>query len=410
CPECEFINEGEDFCINCGTDLKGQILPGSADFKISVPERICSCCSYQLEDYKETCSFCGFEQRGLIKDCSEKACPICNSKIWNDKEICYECESKQITQIDIVEDNKNTVIAEGDRSRVIAAKEFYNKYEKISPLTLSDLKEEKISVDVKKHICNRDEKSESFTDLKLKKEEKNVREEDTFILTVSVKFLYLFLAFFIFLMVIFFIFFLVNRKQNTLYIPLPSPSISVPVISENIKNMEDPDVKPSPLKSVIYSTPTMTPEPVPAITSIATVIILVATPVPTVKPYPVVTRKPVIIYQYPSPTAALQIIDDKQTKRIYCNSVLSGKVMTLYNERRYTEAINECNRLINYEPTYYSNYIWMASCYLAANDPEDAKYYIDKALEYEWQEKRLPREQLESEKLYQLYLKYGGKN
>jgi len=353
CPECEFINEEEDFCINCGTDLKGKVLPGSADFKMSVSERNCSCCGYSVKTHEEICSFCGFEET----------------------------------------------------------------FGKISSVIVSDVNKENSSVDTGEELYNRDEKSEPVSDIRVKENERSVKKQDTIILTVSSNFLYLSGASFVFFMIILFIFIFhaLKRQSDTGYIPVSSPSTAGNVITENNNTSEDAEMKPSPemklptSKPLTYSTPTSTPERVPAFTALPTAIILVITPVPTKRSYPVATRKPLITYQYPSPTAVLQI-NDKQTKRIYCNSVLSGKVMTLYNERRYTEAINECNSLINYEPTYYSNYIWMASCYLAAKDPEDAKYYIDKALEYEWQEKRLPREQLESEKLYQLYLKYGGKN
>jgi len=84
--------------------------------------------------------------------------------------------------------------------------------------------------------------------------------------------------------------------------------------------------------------------------------------------------------------------------------------MPLYQDRRYEEAIQECNHIIGQDKNYYVNYLWMANCLLAYKAVDDAKYYIDMAWKLEYNETRVSYEQSQSKNLYELYYSLGGTN
>ncbi|HPZ08292.1 MAG TPA: hypothetical protein PL110_09270 [Candidatus Eremiobacteraeota bacterium] len=209
------------------------------------------------------------------------------------------------------------------------------------------------------------------------------------------------------LLVIILIFIIINKQPpgSTSIVELtPSP------FTGNLVNIHTaipsiiPEDTPEPTKT---TEPSPTEKPVVVYNPVPTPVIIVE-PSPTRFIVKVPTKKPRSVY-IPPDTPVPTAIDYRKANRDYCNTVLTNKVIPLYNERKYAEAINECHNLIARDDSYYMNYLWMANCYLGAHDVVDAKSYLDEAWRWESREKRINYDQSETKKVYDVYYRMGGK-
>ena len=224
-----------------------------------------------------------------------------------------------------------------------------------------------------------------------------------------------------------------NNSSNNTFTATPSPEFAFtekpelsPVAmlypSPVSEATEIPEEGPSPSPETEISptevpTPYPTFAPRPTIVPVPTATMLPPTEVP-VKP----TAIPTIAYNpppvnnggysydddYREPTPVPTEVSYADFKRTYCNEYIKNKIMPLYNDRRYDEAIQECHHIISTDKNYYVNYLWMANCLLSYRAVEDAKYYIDMAWKLEYNETRVDYGNSQSKKLYDRYYEMGG--
>jgi ribosomal protein L37E len=465
CDKCgNPIGAGKSVCSFCGYGKTKKLKDGETGEKKFSSAQYCSKCGEQLEQGTEICIFCGNDMRkpldempegdfekdikfGLVMPVIEETfsdkdyCKSCGEVI-SEGNICLFCgygETKKIG--DTEEEREDKSIAE--KLRQTKSDKVPSLIEKVLSTPSSDIPSmvEKVfssSVidDEVKEIIPHEEvvtdepavEEVKYEPVREEVKDEPVREEvkskipsDKGSLSVSLKvshLIYLSLAIVtVFILIIFGIIYAMkfSHKSNVSTVKTPSALPVTPVItvmamnSPVIKSTPSPEpVKESTDKPVAEIKPTVYSVMPTQPTYIETPVIpaVVPTRIPT---RPVRYKTPKVTTGYVPYTPAPTQVDYKTANRNYCDNAINNKIVPLYNERRYSEAITECNYLLSLDQNYYMNYVWMASCYLASKDPVDAKYYIDMAWKLEWNEKRTPYEQSESKKLYDWYLREGGK-
>ncbi len=465
CDKCgNPVGAGKLICPFCGYGKTKKLKDVERREKKFSSAQYCSKCGEELEAGKETCIFCGYDMRKPPDDLSEgdfdkaisvgpvmpvieetysdkKHCKSCGEVIGGDM-VCPFCGyGKTKKMIDTGEEiYRKDKTYTGDRAFPGESDKIPSMMEKVLstpsadiPSMLETVLSEAVTEDksdisrdepvadesVGKEVENGQDSEETHGE-----EDKAGRSEkpsDTGFLSISLKVshvIYLSLVIItVFILGVFGVIYALKLPHNRTVSATPTAIPSTPVITPVVVAINTPVNKSTPSPEPVKE-PTRTPVAEVKPTSlnvIPTQPVYIETPViPTAVPTRIPTRRPVkyktpgVTTGYvPSHTATAQV-DYKTSNRTYCDNAINNKVVPLYNERRYSEAIAECNYLLSLDQNYYMNYIWMASCYLALKDTADAKYYIDMAWKLEWNEKRTPYEQSESKKLYDWYRSEGG--
>ncbi len=463
CEKCgNPVRAGKSVCPFCGYGKTKKITDAKKVEKKFSSAQYCSKCGEELEAGKETCIFCGYDMRKPPDDCLEydvdkdiavglvmpvieetvsgnEYCKSCGKVIGADS-ICSFCgygKTRKIidTREEIYIPDKtyipeHLISTQSDKIPSIVEKVLSTPSSDI-PAMLETVLSEAVTED-KKDISHdesvvveevekelKDKQLEEKSPVEEDKADRREKPSDTGFLSLKVSHvIYLSLAVItVFISGIFGIIYALKFSHKLNVSVTPTVIHATPVITPVVVAMDTPVKKLSPSpEPVKKSTITAVAEVKPtSFKVIPTEPVYIETPViPTAVPKKIPTRRPVkyktpgVNTGYvPSYTATAQI-DYKTSSRNYCDNAINNKIVPLYNERRYSEAIAECNYLLSLDQNYYMNYIWMASCYLALKDTVDAKYYIDMAWKLEWNEKRTPYEQSESKKLYDWYRSEGG--
>jgi len=463
CDKCgNPVGTGKSICPFCGYRKTNKLTDVEKREKKFSSAQYCSKCGEELEAGKETCIFCGYDMRkppdenlegdfdkditvGLVmpvieetdsdkeycKSCGEEIgrngiCPFCGygktRKIIDKKEEIYRPDKTYIPE--------KLIPLEPDKIPAMVEKVLSTPSADI-PAMLETVLSESVpenKTDISRDVSVagkgggkevKDEQSKEEYRSEEDKTDRTQKPSGTGFLSVSLKVshvIYLSIAMFtVLILSIFGVIYALKFSNKGNVSATPAAIHATPVITPAVVAMDTPVKKttpsPKPVKEAtrppvteVKPTNVVPTQPVYIETPVLSVV--VPTKIPTRRP--VRYKTPGVNTGYiPSYTATPQV-DYKTSNRIYCDNAISNKIVPLYNERRYSEAIAECNYLLSLDQNYYMNYIWMASCYLALKDPADAKYYIDMAWKLEWNEKRTPYEQSESRKLYDWYRSEGG--
>ncbi len=464
CDKCgNPVGTGKSICPFCGYRKTNKLTDVEKREKKFSSAQYCSKCGEELEAGKETCIFCGYDMRkppdehpegdfdkditvGLVmpvieeitpdkeycKSCGEEIgrdsiCPFCGygktRKIIDKKEEIYRPDKTYIPE-KLIPIEPDKIPAMVERVLSTPSADIPAMLETVLSESVTENKTD-ISQDeafVGGGAVKKDEQLKEESQREENKADRTEKSSDTGFLSVSLKVshvIYLSLAIVtVFILGIFGVIYALKFTHNRTVSATPSAIPATPVITPVVVAIDTPVKKNSPSPEPVKQSTrfTVTEVKPTSVIVIPTEPVYIQTPViPTAVPTRIPTRRrvtyktPGVTAGYvPSYTATPAQVDYKTSSRTYCDNAINNKVVPLYNERRYSEAIAECNYLLSLDQNYYMNYIWMASCYLSLKDIADAKYYIDMAWKLEWNEKRIPYEQSESKKLYDWYRSEGG--